>query len=126
MGKHFWWGCGLLSLLLIFSLVISGITQRRQRPLWEALEEAQTLAEQDPRHANRLLEETKSRWDRYAGGMAAISDHEPMDQVEEVFAEAALFGKAGDTTHFSTACARLAQLLRALSEDHRLTLRNLF
>ena len=123
MGKHFWWGCGLLGLLLAFTLGLSVQMERSSMPVQQLLIQAQDAPFDQ---ARQLVSQARKRWQQQEHWISAVADHTPMDQIRELFAEAELFGQGGEAVHFSTVCARLASLLQDMSDAQQLTLENLF
>ena len=123
MGKHFWWGCGLLAVLLIFTWGISRQMERSHQPVRQLLLQAQDAPLEQGR---QLVAKAKDLWLRQEYWVSAVADHTPMEEIRALFAEAVLFGQAGEEIHFSTTCARLASLLQDMSDAHRLILENLF
>ena len=127
MGKHFWWGCLLLAILLAGTAWIGFGMEKANAPIRALLEQAQQAAHrQQLDRAMALVAQADALWDSEEGFVSAVADHTPMDQIRELFAEAMLFGQGGDSVHFSTVCARLSSLLADLIDAHKLTLRNLF
>lgn len=126
MGKHFWWGIGLLAVLLIGTIGISMIMDAAKAPICDLLTQAQEAAAVQLPLARQLVKDAKLQWDKAEGWISAVADHTPMDQIRELFAEAELFGQGGESVHFATVCARLSSLLQDMAEAHKLTLRNLF
>ena len=123
MGKHFWWGCGLLALLLAFTWTV-GIQMERTHQMPQQL---LTQAQEAPMgQATQMLAQAQKLWQRQEYWVSAVADHTPMEQIRALFAEAVIFGQAGEEVHFSTVCAHLASLLQDMSDAHQLTLQNLF
>lgn len=126
MGKHFWWGIGLLGVLLAVTWGISMAMDTVSPPICGLLDQAQEAADGQLDRARELVVQAKDQWQQAQSWISAVADHTPMDQIRELFAEAELFGKGDEPVHFSTVCARLSSLLRDMAQAHKLTLQNLF
>ncbi len=124
--KRFWLGVGLLLVLLIGGLTLSGSLNRRYQPLMQTLTRAAEAArESDMTLSGDLLEQARRAWNRDRNFAAAVMDHNPMEQIESHFAAAENFCKAGDEEETAAACGQLAALIRALAESHQLSWWNL-
>lgn len=126
MGKHFWWGIGLLAVLLALTWGIGMAMDTIHPPICQLLNQAQEAADGQLTRARELVTLAQNQWQQAERWISAVADHTPMDQIRELFAEADLFGKGDEPVHFSTVCARLSSLLRDMSQAHKLTLQNLF
>ena len=48
------------------------------------------------------------------------ADHAPMDEIDSLFAQMEVYAQARDSLHFGSYCARLAELITAVSDAHQL------
>ena len=60
--------------------------------------------------------QARAFWERYRKGLAAVSSHEPMEDMEELFARLAVYERTGDWTEYAVCCVRLAELAEAIAE----------
>lgn len=117
--KRIWIGIGLLIVLLIGGLWISNTMADTHLPSAEDLEEASQLAlEEDWDRASALMNRAKEKWQKKWRVTASFADHEPMDEIDGMFAELTVYAKARDTEEFSGTCAHLAKLMKAMGDSH--------
>ena len=122
MEKHFYFGLGLLILLLILGLLAWTGMAAAHEPSAALLEKASGLAlSGDMQTATALGRQAKSRWERYRSFTASLADHAPMDDVEKLFAEMEVYAAAGESAHFAACCLQLSNMERAMYDAHSLT-----
>ena len=121
--KRCWFGGGLLVLLLILSLLLSLRMEKAQRELHENMLRAAALADTHREEAQNIADQVWQRWQRRRGWMAVLSDHAPMEAIEEKFQ---LLTPQAETEDFRETCLRLAAQLKALGEAQMPTWENLF
>ena len=121
--KRCWFGGGLLVLLLAVSLLLSLHMGKVQQELQENMLRAATLVDTDREKAQELADQTFQRWQRQRPVMAVLSDHAPMEVIEEYFC---LLIPQAETEDFRETCLRLAAQLKALGEAQMPTWENLF
>ena len=119
MGKHFWAGILLLAVLLAMtggvSLAMSAVHAPAQTQLTRATELA--LAGDLPQ-ATALARQAQQRWERFRQAICAVADHDPMDEIDQLFAEMEVFSAAADGEHFAACCAKLRVLVKAMADAH--------
>ena len=124
--KRFWFGVALLLALMISGILLYNAMNRMQLPLAEKLTRtAEAARVSNISLANELLEDARQDWDRHRKALAAMADHQPMEEIEGLFAAADSYGLAEDEEEMAAACAHLAALIRALAESNRLSWWNL-
>lgn len=107
--KHFWIGLSILALLLalsIGSLLFMSVTTEKVAAL---LDEAQSLK---PEAAMEKVSQAEDLWNRRYGLMAALTDHEGLNEIRQGFAELKTCPQ-----DFETRCCGLASLVRGLSQS---------
>ena len=121
--KRVWIGVVFLAVLLVVGLVvmqtmdrqlgkISGtLSQAAEAPAWE---QAVTLAQ-----------EAKKDWKNKKKLITALTDHNAIDGIEELFARLEVYQQRKDITEHAATCAQLAKAVHALEENHRLAWYNL-
>jgi len=119
MGKG-WLGAGLLAVVLVLGICLSAAADKTCLPTEYLLEQAaeKTLSG-DFDGGIALGMEAQSRWQRQWNGIAAIADHEPMDEVDALFAEMEVYANAGEEPHFAACCKELARRVRSFADAHR-------
>ena len=107
-------GCVILALLLAAGLGVQWAV--------EALP-AQAAAREDWDTALLHQETAQRGWRKAWRLTAAFADHQPMEDVDSLFARLPAYGE--DAVEFSACCRELARRVRAVYEAHSLTWWNL-
>lgn len=121
MGKG-WLGAGLLAVFLIFGICLSVAADKACLPTEELLEQAaeRTLSG-DFDGGIALGKKAQARWQGQWNAIAAIADHEPMDEVDALFAEMEVYASTDEQPHFAACCKELARRVRSFADVHRFT-----
>ena len=119
MGKG-WLGAGLLAVFLILGIALSAAADNTCLPTEQLLEQAaeKTLAGEFDQ-AVALGREAKSRWQGKWNAIAAIADHEPMDEVDALFAQMEIYADTDEQPHFAACCKELARRIHSFADAHR-------
>lgn len=126
MERRFWYGLGTLLVLLVLSLWTAWGMENRQRPITDALEQASQVAlEGDIDRGAALVSHARTAWEETRTLTATAADHGPMEEIESLFAQVQVYAQAGETAEFSAYCTRLAKLVAAVGEAHKLSWQNL-
>lgn len=125
--KRFWLGFGILTTLLAVSLW-SGIAMGQlHEELAQGMEQASRAAlSGNLQEGYSQAQQVQRRWQKHWKPVAVITDHEPMEEIDEVFAQTETYAQAGQTDAFAAGCARLAKLLEAAGGAHTPMWWNLF
>ena len=109
-------GAALLALLAGLGLWLSFSMERKLMPIADMLEASsqRVLAGQEA-EGTALAEEAHRRWQACRNGIAAFSEHEPMEEIEGLFARLESYQ---GSRHYAACCAKLADLIRAVAEAH--------
>lgn len=121
--NRLWFGIGLLVLLLVLAMATGVILDRVQQPVIQSLEAA--AGADDLEAGAELARRAQQVWDRNRHGLAAVSVHGPLDEIDSLFAQLHAYARAGKTAEFSVCCARLAKLAAAIAEAQRFSWWNL-
>lgn len=125
--KHLWIGLALLALLLGAGILTTAGVDWICQPLCRDLTQAAELAQTGEwAEAISLAERSHSRWTKYRNLCAAVTNHEPMEEVDMLFDSLAIFAEAGDTLRFADCCARLSALTDAVADTQALVWWNVF
>ena len=121
MGRG-WLGAGLLVLCLVLGIVLSVAADKTCLPAEELLEQAaeKTLSG-DFAGGIALGMEARDRWQEKWNVIAAVADHEPMDEVDALFAEMEIYARSGEKPHFAACCKELSRRVRSFADVHRFT-----
>lgn len=122
MGR-FWLGLGILAGLFALGIWVAKQTETTHTQIAQYLEQA--AEEEDPAQRYLLAEKAKEKWQKGHRSIAAVSDHEPMDEIDSLFAQMDICRRNDSGQSFSVFCARAAEQIRALYEAHSLTWWNL-
>ena len=124
--KRIWIGIALLTSLLIGGLWISGFMKEAHGPVAQDVRHAGSMAQQNQWNAAQAFAERgRDRWKEKWPVTAAIADHEPMDEIDALFAQLEVYAEARDQVAYTGLCAHLASLLDAISQSHSLKWWNL-
>ena len=118
--KRIWIGVVLLGALLIGGIGTGEFMERAQTSVARDVQRAGELAlEGEWTLAQALVKRGQDRWEEKWPVTAAIADHEPMDEIDALFAQLETYGKTRDPAAYSAICGHLGSLLEALSQGHR-------
>lgn len=119
--KRFWIGVGFLIALLAGSLFLLTFSSGFCREFSAALDEACALAlEENWTPATEKVENCYKEWKNKQHLLAAFTDHEPIEQVESLFSQLALYSEKGMSVEFASTCCQLRHWADAISESHSL------
>ena len=118
--KRIWIGVVLLGALLIGGIGTGEFMERAQTSVARDVQRAGELALQGEwTLAQALVKRGQDRWEEKWPVTAAIADHEPMDEIDALFAQLKTYEKTRDPAAYSALCGHLGSLLEALSQGHR-------
>ena len=115
--NRLWIGVAVLVLFLGLGLGSMLLLERFQETMTEALEaSADAVLAGDPDTGMEKARQARAFWEKYRKGLAAVSSHEPMEDMEDLFARLAVYQQTGDWTAYAVCCVRLAELSEAIAE----------
>ena len=121
-----WLGITLLVGLLLLGFGSGYFVERFHGPTAQYLEQAADAAmASDGEDAVFLARQAEARWQRHRKWTAALTDHNPMDQIDNLFAEAQVLSENRQWQELAACCSQLAVLIRSVCEDQSLTWWNL-
>ena len=124
--KRIWIGIILLTVLLGAGFWTSNFMDRTHNPIAQDVRRAgQHALEEHWSTAQAFAKRGHDRWEKKRPVTAAIADHEPMDEIDSLFAQLDTYAKTEEDVAYAALCARLASLLDAVSQSHRLNWWNL-
>jgi len=119
--KRLWLGVAILLILLLAGIGSTVFMARFHSALTRDLEKAcQAVTQGDWTAALELADRAEYRWEKGKRTAAAFADHEPLEQVDDVFAQLRLYGKLRLAADYAAACTHLAEIARALGESQSL------
>lgn len=119
--RRLWIGLGLLLGLLAIGLGLLVFSEGFFREFSANLEEAARLSmAEDWPAAVEKAEKSRAMWQRYYRFFSATTDHEPIEEVQELFARLELYSRERIAVDFSAVCRSLSKLAEAINESHNL------
>ena len=116
-----WIGIGLLIFLLVLGIGLLWGSSVFFGDFSESMEEAGDMALAGNWFASgQKMEQTQKKWERYCHFWASFTDHEPVEQVQVLFAQLELYQKQQLQTEFASACRALSHVAQAIQETHGL------
>lgn len=112
--KRFWLGAAVMALLLGLGIAVTLGTESICAPISEQLEQASQT--DDWEQAKIFSSQARIQWERSRRCLAAVTDHEPMEQIDSLFRSLEVYAQSWDTVRFSDTCAQLASQTQALAE----------
>ena len=116
--KRLWIGVGVLLVLLSLGLGSTAVMERIPGALAENMEKAAATAATQWENASSLAEKAREEWGKYEHIIAALTDHEPLEELKGLFNELEVSRLWEDRGYFASVCSRIASLAKALSESH--------
>lgn len=113
-----WIAVVVLAVLLGLGIAGTVVMEKVHGGLSEDLEQAAVLAEDRWEEAKALAGSARAKWARYKHLIAALADHEPLEQMDGLFAELEVCQRQEDKACFAVVCVRIASLAEMLSESH--------
>lgn len=119
--KRCWFGGALLVLLLIGGLLVTSCMSERHDAVARELEQAAASAlTENWEDAGKELEKAHGLWSEKWHFSAAFADHEPMEEIDGMFAQARVYLLRKNPEALAAVCAQLAEMTRAVGESHAL------
>lgn len=114
-------GLGLLLALLILGILSTWAMVKTAGPITDTVRQAGDAAFlEDWEEAAQKMGEAKAAWEKRYPLCASLTDHEPMEEINSLFAQLEVYGKSRDSQNFAAVCALLAENLEAIGEAHSL------
>ena len=117
--KRGWIGLALLVVLLVSGLLTAKKMEQFHTDGVKKLTRAGVYAlEENWGPARELAFQAMKQWQEHREFTAAFADHEPMEDVDCLFAQLPAYAREEDAAHFAAICAELAKRLEAVSNAH--------
>ena len=116
--KRLWLGILLLLVLLASGILATWGMGRICAPLSESLDQAANAAQEGEWElALKFSDHARRRWEKWRNISAAVTNHEPMEEIDTLFGSMDIFARQRDVVRFADCCARLAALTDAIGES---------
>lgn len=120
--NRFWLGVGILAVLLISSLIPGSLLIRQNKALSVQLSDAaQQALEENWQEAIILSEQASRQWKKHRHFAAALTDHEPLEEMDRMFAQLQIYQHCRMKTEYAALCTLLSRQAEAMGESVRLT-----
>lgn len=124
--KRLWIGTTLLVVFLLLGIVLGLWMNQTHKALSLTLDRACRLAREEKlSEAATLSREAYDQWLRCRNATAALADHTPMEEIDNLFQELEVYIQMDEPVHFAAACAQLSAMLQAMGEAHSVSWWNL-
>lgn len=124
--KRIWIGAALLAFLLAVGLWTG---ERMEKAYTEVARQLRLCGEaalgEQWDQARQQADQARAQWEEQWDFAAALADHTALDEIDGVFQQLQVCLDSRDALCSAALCARLAQMVDALQEAHKLTWRNL-
>lgn len=121
--RRAWIGVGFLVVLLVLGVFVMKLMDRQLGEISTTLERATQV--QSWGNAVELAQEAKQEWQSRKKLITALTDHNAVDGIEELFARLEVCQQYRESIEHSAICAQLSKAVHALGENHRLAWYNL-
>lgn len=120
MGR-LWIGIGILVVLLVMGIGLLWGSGVFFEELAQDLERAGELAlAENWQAAGEKVEKSREKWEQYRRFWASFTDHEPVEQMQNLFSQLELYQVRQLEVDFAAVCRNLAHLAEAIDEAHSL------
>ena len=115
--KRLWIGLGILAALISLGIGVTGYTHCIQEGISQELAQAREQAGEGSWEACAARVGRAYRlWQQHHDCLAAIVDHEPMEDAEGLFSQLFIYLEIRDPAAFSACCTGLEVLIHAIGE----------
>lgn len=113
-------GAGILLMLLAFGFGVQLWMDAACTPIAEALTASQTAARAGRwDRAEALRQEAAEGWYDHWHCFAAFADHQPMEEIDGLLAQLAVYAREQSAESYAAAAADLTRRIAAMSDAHR-------
>lgn len=120
MGR-LWIGIGILVILLAMGIGLLWGSGVFFEELTQELEQAGELAlAGNWQAAGEKVEKSREKWEAYRRFWASFTDHEPVEQMQNLFSQLELYRARQLEVDFAAVCRNLVHVAEAIDESHSL------
>ena len=116
--KKLWAGILILAVLLSGGIAASLVMKHVHENMAHRLESAAQLCQTDWQKANSLAGSAREDWDTHRHWVAALVEHEPLEEISSLFSQLELCQREKNPEEFAVVCLRIASICTTLSESH--------
>lgn len=117
--KRLWIGVIILVLLLGAGIGTTVFAVRTHCSISQKLAQASEAALRGKwEEACSVSLDAKKQWETMRHGTAAIADHEPMEEIDDLFSQMDIYLLTRQQIPFASCCASLSVLTNAIGESH--------
>ena len=116
--KKLWVGIGILAALLAIAIGGAIVLGHVHGELADRLEQAAEEAPTDWQGASALAQSVQEDWSRHRHWIAALVDHEPLEEINGLFDQLDLCKREKNPEKFAAVCLQIATICTALEESH--------
>jgi hypothetical protein len=121
MERRFYLGIGILVLLLVMGIFCGIWVNNTNEQVVQCLTQAEEAIRMGYRdHALSLAHQAEMLWQQAWHRIAVVADHTSMDEIDGLFAQMAYYAQT-DASLFGAGCARVRELVSAVSDGHQFT-----
>ena len=119
--NRLWIGIGVLVLLLAMGVSLLAVSLNFHEDFSHDLKSAgHSAMAGNWADAEKQLAQGREKWQAYQQFWAASTDHEPVEQVQQLFSQLELFQNRRMDVEFASACFALVELSEVINEAHSL------
>lgn len=124
--KRLWIGIGLLTAMLLSGILTPIILERCHTPAVQDLNRAAELViNENWDTADSFYRRAEKQWKKTRPVTAVFTEHEPMDEIDALFAQLKIYSRSRDKVAYGSTCVYLSSQLDALGDYHDLNFWNL-
>lgn len=125
--KRSWIGLGLLVVLLVISLAVTGfMTRIHEEMALDLRQSAECALLGDWDNVQLFLRRTNRSWETWGHLRACFADHGETEKIDAALASVEIWRQSKDAVAYRAACAALIKQVEAMGEAHKLTWWNVF
>lgn len=116
-----WIGIGILAVLLAMGIGLLWGSSVFFEELSEDLQQAGDFAlAGNWQAAGEKVEKSREKWEAYRPFWASFTDHEPVEQMQNLFSQLELYRARQMEVDFAAVCRNLVHVAEAIDESHSL------
>lgn len=124
--KRCWFGGALLALMLIGGFLVTRSMTKTHSAVSSRLQAASDAAARENwDDAAEQIAAASGEWQKNWHFSAAFADHEPMEEIDSLFAQLDVYLKTRQPEALSAVCAQLSRMVEAMGDAHQFTWWNL-
>lgn len=123
--KRLWLGLGLLLLLFGVGVAADQLSAHLLEPVCgELLAASDAALAENWTQAEQLAAQARQQWRSWGTVIGAVADHEPLEQINQLYAQLEVYTKSRDPLGFAACCRRLRKMIEAVAKTHEISWEN--